>query len=211
MKKNASTPWSYRKGNSVLHRLPPLVKLAFLLVLSFAAFFPNLYVLSSIVLVLIILSVIAGIGPAALLRGSGPLLLIVLAAFVVEALEFNPPRLDMDDLDETLVFCVRLGAAFAAGTLLFAVTTTGEIRKSLLQAERFLHIEKLKPALAVSLMLGFLKAFFEIWEDLTLAWKSRGGKNNLRRLRVLVPLLVERMMTLAAETAEAMESRGALL
>lgn len=211
MKKNASTPWSYRKGNSVLHRLPPLVKLAFLLVLSFAAFFPNLYVLSSIVLVLIILSVIAGLGPAALLRGSGPLLLIVLAAFVVEALEFNPPRLDMDDLDETLVFCVRLGAAFAAGTLLFAVTTTGEIRKSLLQAERFLHIEKLKPALAVSLMLGFLKAFFEIWEDLTLAWKSRGGKNNLRRLRVLVPLLVERMMTLAAETAEAMESRGALL
>jgi energy-coupling factor transporter transmembrane protein EcfT len=58
-------------------------------------------------------------------------------------------------------------------------------------------------------MLGFMKRFFEIWEDLNLAWESRRGKRNLKRLLVLGPLAIERMMVKAAETAEAMETRGA--
>jgi energy-coupling factor transporter transmembrane protein EcfT len=47
-----------------------------------------------------------------------------------------------------------------------------------------------------------------IWEDISLAWKSRGGKKNLSALTVLVPLAIEKMMTKAAETALAMEARS---
>ena len=211
---NRFTPWSYRKGSTPLHKLPAGFKLVFLLLLSLAALLVGtgtygLVVLSAIILILILLSFIAGIGPPALLRGSGPLFFIVLSVFVIQAVNFFPPGINFDGLKETIVFCFRIGAAFAAGTLLFSVTTGGEIRKSLARAEAFLHLEKLKLSLGISLMLAFLPRFFEVWEELNLAWKSRAGKNNLSRLARLVPLAIERMMVKAAETANAMEARGA--
>ena len=205
------TPWSYHKGSSLLHRLPAGIKLIFLLFLSLASFFPNLFILSAIVLVLVLLSVIAGIGPKALLRGSTPLFIMVLGVFLFQAVEIFPARFNLNGLKESIIFCVRIAAAFSAGTLLFSVTTSCEIRKSLSGAESFLHLNKLKPGLYISLMLGFLPEFFKIWEALNLAWKSRGGKRNMQRLTVLLPLALERMMLKAAETAVALEARGAKL
>jgi len=110
---------------------------------------------------------------------------------------------------QAVIFSLRIAAAFSAGTLLFSVTTPYEIRKSLFRLESFLHIEKLNLSLYISLMLGFLPQFFEVWEDLCLAWKSRGGKKNLSFIVTLIPLAIERMMRKAAETATAMEARGA--
>jgi len=207
---------SYRKGSSLLHRMGAGVKLAILLLLSLAAFFPgpelrSIVIISGIAFVLIVLSIAAGIGPAALLRGSGPLLFIVLAVFAVQGLEFSPLGFNASGLLEALVFCARIAAAFSAASLFFSVTSSGEIRKSLSGIETALHIEKLKLSLHISLMLGFLKGFFEIWEDLNLAWKSRGGKKNLACLVKLVPIAMERMMTRAAETAAALEARGSSL
>ena len=57
-------------------------------------------------------------------------------------------------------------------------------------------------------MLAFLPRFFVIWEDLGLAWKARAGRKNLSALIVLIPLTIERLMTKAADTAAALESRG---
>jgi len=50
---------------------------------------------------------------------------------------------------------------------------------------------------------------FQVWENINLAWKGRGGRKTLNRLIILVPLLIEKMMLKAAETATAMESRYA--
>jgi len=209
-----SAPWSYRKGATPLHRLGAGVKLIFLLSLSLAAFFPgsrlqSLAVLAVIASLLTILSFVAGIGPRALLRGSGPLLFLVLAVFLVRGLEVSPPGFNPEGLWESALFGLRICAAFAAGTLLFAVTTPGELRKSLSRMEAALRLEKLKIGLGLALMLGFLPRFFDIWEDVSLAWKSRSGKKSLSRLVIIIPLVVERMMVKAADTAAALESRGA--
>ena len=210
---SGAAPWSYRRANTPLHRLPAGFKLAFLLLLSLAAFIPGpqtriFVILFVIALVLVILSFIARIGPRALLRGSAPLLFFIMAVFLVRGVEISPPGFNPEGLWESVIFCIRISAAFAAGTLLFAVTTPGEIRKSLSKLETALGIQNLKIGLGISLMLGFLPRFFEIWEAVNLAWKSRGGKKNLPRLIVLIPLVVERMMVKAAETAAALESRG---
>ena len=212
--KGKPVPWSYKKGSSPLHKMPAGFKLAFLLLLSLAAFFPgqgflSLAVPCSIAFVLVLLSFAAGIGPLVLLRGSSPLFFVILAVFLFQAVELSPPFINFDGLKESIVFCARIATAFAAGSLLFSVTTPGEIRKSLSRLETFLHLKKLKLSLSISLMLGFIPMLFQIWEDTNLAWKSRGGKNNLSRLTTLLPLLVERMMLKAAETAEALEARGA--
>ena len=210
------TPWSYRKGTTLLHKLPAGLKLIFLLLLSLAVFFTGpqfrgFVILGAISLILIILSFAARIGPLALLRGSRPLLLIVLAVFVIQGVEFSPLGFSHEGLLSALIYCLRIALAFSSGALLFAVTTSGEIKKSITRLESFLHVEKLRLGLHFSLMLGFLPRFFEIWEELNLAYKSRSGKGLLPRLVTIIPILIERMMRKAAETASAMESRGALL
>jgi len=220
MRKNAVTPWSYlppgnkyRKGSSLLYKLPAGLKLAFLLLLSLASFFPgtetqSLLLLGVIAFILIALSFAAGIGPQALLRGSGPLFLVVFWVFFMQAVELSPLRISSAGLVQAIIFSLRIAAAFSAGTLLFSVTTSHEIRKSLSRLEKLLRMEKLNLSLYISLMLGFLPQFFEVWEDLCLAWKSRGGKKNLSLIVTLVPIAIERMMRHAAETAIAMEARG---
>jgi biotin transport system permease protein len=221
MRKNAVTPWSYlppggrrKKGSSLLYKVPAGFKLAFLLLLSLASFFPgtetqSLILLGVIAFILIALSFAAGIGPPALLRGSAPLFFVVFWAFLLQAVEFSPFRLSSTGLVQAIIFSLRIAAAFSAGTLLFSVTTSHEIRKSLSRLEKLLRIEKLNLSLYISLMLGFIPQFFEVWEDLCLAWKSRGGKKNLSFIVTLVPLAIERMMGKAVETAIAMEARGA--
>jgi biotin transport system permease protein len=217
------SPWAYRKGNSLLHRLPGGVKLAALLCLSLGVFFSVLTVFPALVFILILLSLLGGIRPWELLRGSPPLLLFVLFIFLFKAVELNPRftgvtsvtsitsviSVNAEGLTEGLVFGLRIAFSFAAAALFFAVTTVGEIKKSLSRLESLLHLEGLKISLAVSLMLMFLSRFFETWEDAEAAWKSRGGGKGFRKLRVLVPLAMEKMLRLAAETSAAMESRGA--
>jgi energy-coupling factor transporter transmembrane protein EcfT len=191
-------------------------KLAFLYLLSLAAFFPgpewlSFAVLVSTAFIIVVFSFAAGTNPQALLRRSGPLFFVILAVFVFQAVEFSPPGIRVEGFKESALFCVRIGTAFAAGALLFFVTTPGEIRKSLSRLETFFRIKKLKLSMYLPLMLGFIPMLFRLWEELNLAWKSRGGRNNLSRLVILTPLLVERMMLKAAEAAEAMEARAALL
>jgi biotin transport system permease protein len=118
--------------------------------------------------------------------------------------------------------------SFGAGALLFSVTTMQELRDSLGRVEaalsglftglgRFFRGNKGPPpkrracggfSLGLSLMLGFLPRFFEIWEAANLAFEARSGRRGLRRLVILTPLVVERMMEAAGETAEALDSRG---
>jgi biotin transport system permease protein len=120
--------------------------------------------------------------------------------------------------------------SFSAGALLFSVTTTQELRDSLGRVEGalvnlFLTLGRVfrggkgknSPqkrrapsgfSLGLSLMLGFLPRFFEIWETANLAFDARAGKRGFRRLIILVPLVIERMIERAGETAEALDSRG---
>ena len=209
----AVTPWSYRKGRTLLHRMPAGAKLLFLLAISLAAFFPgtektSLVILTCIVFVLSILSLVAHIYPWKLLRGSGPLFLVVFAVFLFRGIKFDPPFFSGEGILYSVIFCIRIGAAFASGSLLFAVTTIAEIRRSLSRPEKALHLEKIRIGLSISLMLAFMKRFFEIWEDINLAWKSRGGRRSVSRFLILLPVVLERMMIKAAETASAIESRG---
>jgi biotin transport system permease protein len=127
------------------------------------------------------------------------------------------PALDLDinidiaGLREGLFFGLRMAVSFTAGALLFAVTTMTELRKALVKAERFLHLEQVRLSLGIALMLGFIPRFFAVWEDANLAWEARSGKKGAGRFFILIPLVTERMMEAAAETAAALEARGALL
>ena len=235
-------PYRYRSGTSPLHRCPAGLKLLGLLAVSAGAFssVPGLVAAAALVLTG---TLVAGIRPRDLLRGSKMVLILAAVSTLIRTVRFGAPdpnpggpgRVNLPapsvdgfqgGLHQGLCFIV----SFAAGALLFGVTTMQELRDSLGRAENalakgFSALPRLFRAgkgkapprrrrtlsrfsLGLSLMLGFLPRFFEIWETANLAFDARAGKRGLRRLVILVPLVTERMIETAGETAEALDSRG---
>jgi biotin transport system permease protein len=130
-------------------------------------------------------------------------------------LAYPPFAFNRAGLGEALLFSWGILVSFAAGALLFSVTTMGELRDSLAAAGGFLrarvapHSRKKGPglSLAISLMLGFLPRFFEIWETANDAYRARGGKRGPSGIFVVMPRVIEGMLLKAGETAQALEGR----
>ncbi|GHV57104.1 hypothetical protein AGMMS49579_22520 [Spirochaetia bacterium] len=196
----AVTPYAYRSGNSPLHRCPAPVKLLSILVLSVFSF-SSIIGLVMAVLIVISAAIIAGVRPWELLRGSRPLLILILFIILLRTLVFDGSgaSLSITGFWGGIQQGLSIAVSFAAGALLFAVTTMGELRRSLGRG---------KLSLGISLMLGFLPRFFEIWEAANLACEARANRKGFRRIIIILPPVIERMMQIAGETAQALEARG---
>jgi biotin transport system permease protein len=231
------SPYAYRPGKSPLHRAPAGFKLLGLLLISVFAFFFGVPALGAASIIVIIGAALAGIRPRELLRGFKPLLLMILMVALCRSIGIDPPGFKLSGFLEGLIFGWLIILSFAAGALLFSVTTMMELRASLDRAElllcyplirllrrmspgppdagaanriqRLLHrLERPRLSLGISLMLGFLPRFFEVWEAAETAYRARGGRKGAGQIKTLVPLVTERMLEAAAETAQALESRG---
>jgi biotin transport system permease protein len=156
-------------------------------------------------------ALVAGIRPWELLRGSRPVLLLALLFLLLRIVEFKPGeapffRINHAGISGGLSQGLSMIVSFSAGALLFAVTTMGELRDSLKGSAR--NGLRFRLGLALSLTLGFLPRFFEIWEAAGMAWQARGGKKGIVQLAALIPPVAERMLETAFNTAEALEARG---
>jgi biotin transport system permease protein len=156
----------------------------------------------------------AGIRPRELFTGSRPLMVMVIFTAVIKICKLSAllsgqwaAVVSVEELTGALRLSAGILISFTAGSLLFAVTTMTEIRHSLERAEHFLFRSR-RLSLALALMLAFLPRFFELWEAAETAAKARGCTGTFRRVLVILPLVTERMIESAAETAAAMEARG---
>ena len=221
------TPWSYRAGTTPLYRCPAGLKLLLLLLLS-AAPVLGLPFAGGAALLILIGAISARLKITELFTGSKALVLILLVFSVLRAIHIdtgqsqsilNPVQfrlnlgflhciLDLPTLLNGLYLGTGILICFSVASLFFAVTTTTEIRKTLAGMEFFLFRRQSRLSLALALMLGFLPRFFECWENANLAAKARCCKGGLKRVMVILPLVTERMIHTAAETAEALEARG---
>jgi energy-coupling factor transporter transmembrane protein EcfT len=186
-----------------MHRLPGAVKLLGLLGISGAVFLLGVPAMGSAFCLIILLSGLAGIPPWELLRGGGSLVVMSFLILCFRSVNLDPLAFNRQGALEAVIFIGRLFLTYAAGSLLFSVTTMMELRESIGAIGRL--------SLGISLMLGFLPRFFEAWETANLAWKARGGRQGLRSMCILIPLTTERMIESASETALALEARGFVL
>ena len=193
----AVVPFRYRAGKTVLHRAPAGLKLLAVMVLSTAACF-SVYGLAAAMALIFAASIAARIPPWELLRGSRMLALMSLCVILINV------RAPVTGV----ITALRIFVPFTAAALLFAVTTMRELRLSLAALEIRLGRNTAFFSLGISLMLGFIPRFFELWETANLACDARVCKRGPRRLLLLVPLVTERMMEAAADTALALEARG---
>jgi hypothetical protein len=152
---------------------------------------------------------LANIKPQQLMSGSFPLLTMLLLFTLFSALYFDVGiGISTSKIKNGLFLTANILICFAAASLFFAVTTITEIRKTLAGIELFILRRKGRLGLALALMLGFLPRFFECWENAAMAVKARCCKNKFKTVIVILPLVTEKLMETAAETAEALISRG---
>jgi biotin transport system permease protein len=190
------------------------------------------------ILLLAIASLFARIPPWELLKGSKPLVMLSLCIVIIKTFEqggagvttpeiiiFNYyipdlyiPAVSVNGFYEGIITVLRILVSFAAAALLFSVTTMRELRLSIGAIELWLK-RLFFPArtnkggiaffsLGLSLMLGFIPRFFDLWEASNLACDARSCKRGLQRLFILIPLVTERMMEAAADTSLALEARA---
>ena len=198
------SPFSYRPGVSVLHRVPALYKLIALLVLQTGAFF-SVFGLLAAGIAVVLGCAAAKINFFTLFRGISALFLMIFFVIFVRTARFFPLSFDKDGLRGGLLFGAQLLVSFSAGALIFSVTTMNQFLESLEKIFRNGSI-----ALALALMLGFLPRFFEVWEEAQTAWKARAGKNNPQKLVATVSLVTELMIIRAVDTADALTVRGGM-
>jgi biotin transport system permease protein/energy-coupling factor transport system permease protein len=130
------------------------------------------------------------------------------------------PRADFLRIVLRLALIVQLSA------LLFRTTSSVEIREGLNAIERFIRRAfsrlpllgkaiSLGPSFAetsvaenITLFLSFIPEIFEVWTSVDLAWKARGGKQGLAKIKTLVFVLITLSFEKAALKARALEARG---
>jgi biotin transport system permease protein len=213
------TPFAYRPGKTILHRVPAGIKLICMIALSVAAC-SSLYGLAASILLVITLSHIARIPLWELLRGSKPLVLISLFVIIVKTFDLDWGLGTGDwglgivgraEFIDGVITALRIFTPFAAASLFFAVTTMRELRLSVTAFELLLRRKKTGVSsfgLGLGLMMGFIPRFFNLWEMSNIACDARSCKRGPRRMLILIPLVIERMMVAAADTALAVEARG---
>jgi len=221
--------WSYRAGKSPLHRCPAGIKLVLLLALSAAPVF-GLPAAAGAAALILAGAFSAKISLRSLFAGSKPLVIMLLFFAVIRALgagqpesdaqgtiHFGKTAIDLAGLQSGLYLAAGILICYSAAALFFTITTVTEIRHSLSKAEiaviSIFRKRRQDPyqgrfSLSLALMLGFLPRFFEHWENARLAARARGCTGGFRQITAILPLVTERMIEAAAETAEALESRG---
>jgi energy-coupling factor transporter transmembrane protein EcfT len=184
--------------------MPALLKLLLLFIVSGMAFL-SYYSSAAAILTIGAGAIIAKIPLRTLFRGIRSVLIVCIPVLLFRSLRFMPFRFLAAGFVEALLFTAGVIIVFCAGSLTFSVTTTAQMRDALSFGQRSSAF-----AAAFSLMIGFIRRFFMVWDEVDCAYRARAGKEGFHKMIIIIPLVIERMIRAAAETAYALEARGGL-
>ena len=221
-----STAFSYKAGNSIIHRCPAWIKILLIPALSIAIF--KLPPLFSVILV------IAQLVLAGLLRFTireqlrdfravlyyALFLLFARLISVMAGLVQAGGRLSISDFlleKESLIMLLKLFCLMQTASILFRTSTTLQLREGLEKMELTLR----RPftsrqrqtnaptpvAQTLALFLCFIPQVSKIWQQTVRAWKARGGRTSLRMYTSLLPVLFSVGMKQAYNSARAITIR----
>lgn len=224
MVKAAQTIFKYKITKSPLHKLPAMLKLFIILPLSILCVTTPILQLTAGIFVLITAAFLCGFTLREQLTDLKPAAFYAVFMYALSALStlmenLNSlpmralitavliPHNDFIRISLRLVFIVQLSS------LLFRTTTSMELRNGLHTIESFIrHILKVSPkprfSQTICLFLCFIPEIFQTWTNINIAWKARGGKQGLIKVKTLVFVLFSINFEKAALKAKALEARG---
>jgi len=191
----------YVPGHSAIHRLPPGVKILSLAITGTLLFvIPLLPVVLATLATIVMLYLLARIGPRMMLLQLKPLLWILVLLFGVQ-------WWIADWLSAVLVVS-RLMSLMLLAALVTLTTRTSDMIDALEKGLfwlRFLRISPAKVSLALSLALRFIPVLAAITADVREAQRARGLDRSI--IAVAIPVIV-RTLKMADDIAAALEARG---
>ena len=209
---------------NTLRKLPPSAKIIALALSGFIIF--NLDIIPCIFFFVLIfaLSLLSNLSITKQLKAQRATLAYSMALYFVHIFEnvfslFKGKSFVLSDFlipDEiTIRIIIRLICAIQAAALFYHTTTNLEIRRGISDIEIairniFSRKKSIKPQFShsLSLMLTFIPEILLSWNELNKAWKARGGKNGLSKMKKLIPALISLSMNKAYKTALALISRN---
>ena len=191
----------YVPGHSAIHRLSPGVKILSLAITGTLLFvFPQLPVVLATLATIVMLYLLARIGPRMMLLQLKPLLWILVLLFGVQWWIAGW-------LSAVLVVS-RLMSLMLLAALVTLTTRTSDMIDALEKGLfwlRFLRISPAKVSLALSLALRFIPVLAAITADVREAQRARGLDRSI--IAVAIPVIV-RTLKMADDIAAALEARG---
>ena len=223
---DSGSAFSYKSGNSPLHRCPAWIKILVLPVFSVAVFELPPVCAAALLLTQVVIAFCLHFTVReqladlrAVLYYAAMLLFVNGVVFVAglfaggdvgaETLEATAALVSEK---ETLFLLLRLLCVKQTASIVFKTSTSLQLREGLEKIE--LAIRKLfraSPAAPVAgviaLFVCFIPQVSKNWQQVKLAWKARGGKKSIRMYMVLLPVLFSVGMKQAYTTSRAISIR----
>jgi energy-coupling factor transporter transmembrane protein EcfT len=192
--------------------------------------FLPLYAAYAGIILLVIFSFLCGFTPTEQLTDIKPVLFYALFLYMIGIFtglsSFFSGLLKPEDFAKIFypgykyaLYIVRLFLIMQLSAFFFRTTTSIEIKEALCAGELYIRsrIQKLpftknislRPKLGTgaALMMSFIPALFELWNDLNRSYRARGGKKGLKKIRVLLVALIALSFHYAHEKAKALAAR----
>jgi biotin transport system permease protein/energy-coupling factor transport system permease protein len=200
-----NTVFKYKTKQGLLHKIPAVIKLLLLLPLSvFCMSLPPLWLGVGIISA-VLLSFICGLSLHDQITDFKPALYYAILMYALSVFSNyidNFKLMPVNQLFTVLIprheylrITLRLVLVVQISALLFRTTSSLEIRE----------VVRLE---IISLFLCFIPEIFKIWTSVNIAWKSRGGKDGLTKIKTLLFILISISFEKAAMKAKALEARS---
>ena len=211
------TAFSYKQGNSFLHRCPAIVKILFLPLLSLAVFILPWQLSLAIICLQTLAGLLIHLTIGEQLCDLQAVLyyavLLIFAKLVAALFTHSFTKDFFTDFIPSLLLLLKLLCLMQTASLLFKTSSSLQLRQAFEKIElalrRFFHLPVRAPiAQMLALFICFIPQVSKNWSQSKRAWLARGGKKNLRMLAVLLPVLFSLGMKQAYNTARAIAIRS---
>lgn len=226
--KNSFSLFSYKSGNSVLHRMASWQKIILLPALSLSYWVIPFYFVIFVIAVQLIVEIILKFSLKDIANDFKPVIFYAVLLYFINfcasyfsfgwifdfaLLKKTAITVFSDFL--TAIFLLRFFAAIQACSLLFKTSSSLQIREGFEHIESFFRkilpvSKKNQFSKILALFVCFIPMCIQNWNSIKKAWFARGGKFGIRMIFVLLPVFFSVGMNKAYKMAKAYAARDVI-
>ena len=191
-----SYAFSYKAGNSILHRCPAIIKILAVPVLSILIFTLPVWFSFAMIVLQLVVTLALNFTLREIFGDLKVVFFYALMLAVVKLITFLAGD-DSGSVQETLFMLCKLLCMMQLASLFFRTSTSLQLRHGF----EIFGVNAVSQTL--SLFVCFIPLVSKIWRQTEQAWRMRRGKNTIKKYAVLLPVFFSVGMKQAYNLAKA--------